>query len=156
MNMKRGELIEGGVLFLCGGITVALSLQMPIGTFRMAGSGLFPLCLGIALMLLALLYFANLLLEKDAKRQSPKAAVASPGAAGQMLLFLGASALATLCLNFLGYTLTSFLLMFSLLAILGVRQPVLLISLPLLTAAGSYLLFVQFLRIPLPKGLIGL
>ena len=49
--MKRDEIIEGVVLFLCGAGTVALSLQMPIGTFRMAGSGLFPLCLGIALML---------------------------------------------------------------------------------------------------------
>ena len=154
--MKRDKIIEGVIIFLCGGGTVALSLQMPIGTFRMAGSGLFPLCLGIALMLLALLYLANLLFQKDAKQQSPKAAAASPGAAGQMLLFLGASALATLCLNFLGYPLTSFLLMLSLLAILGVRKPALLVSLPLLTAAGSYLLFVQFLRIPLPKGLIGL
>ena len=154
--MKRGEMIEGGVLFLCGGVTVVLSLQMPIGTFRMAGSGLFPLCLGIALMLLALLYLANLLFQKDAKRQPQKAEAASPGAAGQMLLFLGASALATLCLNVLGYPLTSFLLMLSLLRILGVRQLALLVSLPLLTAAGSYLLFVQFLKIPLPKGLIGL
>jgi hypothetical protein len=50
--MKRAELIEGAVLFLCGAATIALSLQMPIGMFRMAGSGLFPLCLGIALMLL--------------------------------------------------------------------------------------------------------
>jgi len=156
MKMKRSEIIGGGIIFFCGGMTVFLSLQMPIGTFRMAGSGLFPLCLGIALMLLAFLYLANLLFQKDAKRQSPKAEAPSPGAAGQMLLFLGASALATLCLNVLGYPLTSFLLMLSLLRILGVRQPALLVTLPLLTAAGSYLLFVQFLKIPLPKGLIGL
>ena len=154
--MKRGEMIEGVVIFLCGGITVALSLQMPIGTFRMAGSGLFPLCLGIALMLLALLNIANLLFQKDAAQQPQKAEAALPGAAGQMLLFLGASALATLGLNILGYPLTSFLLMLSLMGILGVRQPVLLVTLPLLTAAGSYFLFVQFLKIPLPKGLIGL
>ena len=69
--MKRDEMIEGVVLFLCGGVTVALSLQMPIGTFRMAGAGLFPLCLGIALMLLALLYLGNLLLQKGAQRASP-------------------------------------------------------------------------------------
>lgn len=154
--MKRDGLIEGILILLCGGVTAALSLQMPIGTFRMAGSGLFPLCLGIALMLLALLYLANLLLQKDAKRQPAEAEVALPGAAGQMLLFLGASALATLCLDFLGYPLTAFLLMLAQLAILGVRQPAALVSLPLLTAAASYLLFVRFLRIPLPKGLIGL
>ncbi len=154
--MKRNNLIEGAVLLLGGVLTVALSLRMPIGTFRMAGSGLFPLCLGIALILLALLYLANLLLQRDAELPSSTDAAAPAGATGQMLLFLGASALAALCLNFLGYPMTSFLLMMALLAILGVRQPVLLVGLPLVTAAGSYLLFVQFLRIPLPKGLLGL
>ena len=154
--MKRDDLIEGAILFLCGGGTVALSLQMPIGTFRMAGSGLFPLCLGIALMLLALLYLANIMLQKDSQRHPEEAAAPAPGAAGQMLLFFGASALAVLCLNTLGYPLTAFLLMLFLLRILGLRRPVLLVILPLLAAAGSYLIFVRFLKIPLPKGLIGL
>jgi len=154
--MKRPEVIEAGILFFCGGATVALSLQMPIGTFRMAGSGLFPLCLGIILMLLALLYLANLLLQKDSKGHPEEAAGAGPGAAGQMLLFFGASALAVSCLNTLGYPLTAFLLMLFLLRILGLRQPLFLATLPLVTAAASYLLFVQFLKIPLPKGLIGL
>jgi hypothetical protein len=46
--------------------------------------------------------------------------------------------------------------MLMLLRILGVRRPALLITMPLLTAVASYLLFVRFLKIPLPKGLIGL
>jgi putative tricarboxylic transport membrane protein len=156
MDMKRGALIEGIALFLCGGVTVVLSLQMPLGTFRMAGSGLFPLCLGIMLMLLALLYLAGLLLNKGVNGHPGEAADAPSGAAGQMLLFFGASALAVLVLNVLGYPLTTLLLMLLLLWILGLRRPALLLLLPLLTAAGSYLLFVQFLKIPLPKGLIGL
>ncbi len=155
--MKRAELIEGVVIFLCGGATVVLSLQMPLGTFRMAGSGLFPLCLGIILMLLALLYVGDLLLQKKGVQAHPGEAVAAaPGGAVQMLLFFGVSALAVLCLNTLGYPFTAFLLMLLLLWILGLRRPVLLVTLPLVTAAGSYLLFVQFLKIPLPKGLIGL
>ena len=40
--MKRDEIIGGIILFLFGGITILLSLQMPIGTFRAAGTGLFP------------------------------------------------------------------------------------------------------------------
>lgn len=79
--MKRSEIIGGGIFF-CGVMTVVLSLQMPIGTLRMAGSGLFPLCLGIALMLLALLYLANLLFQKDAKQQPQKVEADSPGAVG--------------------------------------------------------------------------
>jgi len=155
--MKRAELIEGVVIFLCGGLTAVLSLRMPVGTFRMAGSGLFPLSLGIIMMLLALLYVGDLLLRrKGVQGYSGKAAAAAPGGAVQMLLFFGASALAALGLNTLGYPLTAFLLMLLLLWILGLRRPVLLVILPLLTAVGSYLLFVQFLKIPLPKGLIGL
>jgi small-conductance mechanosensitive channel len=156
ITMKRDKLIEGVVLFLCGGVTVVLSLQMSIGTFRMAGSGLFPLCLGIILMLLALLYLGDLLLQKGAKGLPGEAVGAASGSAGQMLLFFCASALAVLCLNVLGYPLTAFFLMLMLLRILGVRRPALLITMPLLTAVASYLLFVRFLKIPLPKGLIGL
>jgi hypothetical protein len=155
--MKRAELIEGVVIFIFGGITAVLSLAMPLGTFRMAGSGLFPLCLGIALMLLALLWLANLLLGRSpAAGDAGKAAAAPPGAAGQMLRFFGASALAVFALDILGYPLTSYLLMLALLWILGLRRPIFLVTLPLLAAAGSYLIFVFFLKIPLPKGLIGL
>ena len=156
MKMKRDELIGCGIVFLFGGMTVFLSLKMPIGTFRMAGSGLFPLCLGILLMVLSLLFLSNLLFAKSSSPQKPDTATPPDIAMKQMLLFLGASALATLCLNILGYPLTVFLLMIMLLRILGIKRPVLLMTMPLLTAVASYILFVQFLKIPLPKGLIGL
>ena len=34
-------------LFVFGAITAALSLQLPLGTLRMPGSGFFPLALGL-------------------------------------------------------------------------------------------------------------
>ena len=43
-----------------------------------------------------------------------------------------------------------------LLRILGIKRPGLLMIMPLLTAVVSYFLFVRILKIPLPKGLIGL
>jgi hypothetical protein len=156
MKMKRDELIGCGIVFLFGGITAILSLQMPIGTFRMAGSGLFPLCLGILLMILSLLFLLNLLFAKALAPQRPEVAAPAPGATKQMLEFLGASALAAAGLGILGYPLTSFLLMLLLLRILGIKRPFLLITLSLVTAAASYLMFIRFLKIPLPKGLIGL
>jgi putative tricarboxylic transport membrane protein len=154
--MTRGEMIEGGVLFLCGGVTVVLSLRMPIGTFRMPGSGLFPLCLGILLMIISLLFLLNLMFGKRATPQAPEPAAETPAAAKQVLQFLGITAVATLCLGFLGYPAFCFLLMLFLLWILGIRRPGFLLGISLLTAAGAYFLFVQFLKIPLPKGLIGL
>jgi hypothetical protein len=156
MNMARGEMIEGGVLFLCGGVTVVLSLQMPMGTFRMPGSGLFPLCLGTLLMILSLLFLLNLLFGKGATPQTDKPAPTTPASANRVMQFLGITAVATLCLGFLGYPAFCFLIMLFLLWILGIRRPGFLLGISLLTAAGAYLLFVQFLKIPLPKGLIGL
>jgi small-conductance mechanosensitive channel len=154
--MKRDELIEGVFIFLCGGITAMLSLQMPLGTFRMAGSGLFPLCLGVLLMILSLFFLLNRLFEKRAALQSREPAATTPANTKQVLLFLGITTAATLCLGFLGYPAFCFLLMLFLLWILGIRQPGFLLGMSLFMAAGAYLLFVQFLRIPLPKGLIGL
>ena len=52
-NLKRDEIIVGIVIFLFGAVTALLSLRMPIGTFRMAGTGMFPLFLGILLMILS-------------------------------------------------------------------------------------------------------
>jgi putative tricarboxylic transport membrane protein len=154
--MKRDELIGCGIVFLFGGITAILSLQMPIGTFRMAGAGLFPLCLGILLMILSLLFLLNLLFGEKAAPQTSKPDATTPANVKQVLLFLGITAGATLCLGFLGYPAFCLLIMLLLLRILGIRRPVFLLGLSLLTAVGAYLLFVRFLKIPLPKGLIGL
>jgi hypothetical protein len=156
MMMKRDDLIGCGIVFLFGGITAVLSLQMPIGTFRAAGSGLFPLCLGILLAALSLLYLLRLWLGKKAALPPQEPASAVPGNTPQVLKFLGITAAAVLCLRFLGYPAFCLLIMLPLLRILGVRRPLPLWGISLATAAGAYLLFVRFLKIPLPKGLIGL
>ena len=95
-------------------------------------------------------------MEKGQLRRRRKPAATTPANAKQVLGFLGITAAATLCLSFLGYPAFCFLIMLFLLWILGIRRPVLLLGFSLATAAGAYLLFVWFLKIPLPKGLIGL
>ena len=154
--MNKDDIIAGIVIFMFGGLTAAFSLGMPIGSFRMAGTGLFPLCLGTLLMGLSLLHLFKLFYEKRKKhdrKQRPLKAKALPG---RLILFFGVMVLATPCLQILGYPLTAFFLMVSLLRILGMKRwPInFLVSFP--TAAASYFLFVQWLQIPLPKGWIGL
>jgi hypothetical protein len=153
--MKRDELIGGVIVFLFGGVTVFLSLQMPLGTFRMAGSGLFPFWLGIILMALSLLFLMRLLTAKVSLSEVQSTVHVST-ATKQMLLFLGATMLATFSITLLGYPLTTFLLMLLLLIILGVKGRLLILTLSLLAAISCYLLFVRWLKIPLPKGIIGL
>ena len=154
--MNRDEAIVGVIIFLFGGVTVLLSLKMPIGTFRMAGTGMFPLFLGILLMFLSCLFFLKHLYQgKKTTVQSDSIAEvrASPI---QLILFFGTMVLATAFFSQLGYPLTSFLLMVALLRILGIKRWGLNILISVVTAVGSYFLFVKWLDIPMPKGWIGL
>ncbi|MBP1738580.1 MAG: hypothetical protein H6Q48_873 [Deltaproteobacteria bacterium] len=152
--MNRDELIGGTLIFLFGAVTAYLSLRMPVGTFRAAGSGLFPLGLGILLMGLSIVLLIKAYVQgKPIREKKPLSEV--PRSVKQVILFMGAIALATLLFKQLGYPLMWFLLLFALLRILGVRRWAFNLSLSLLTATGAYFLFVLWLQIPLPKGWIG-
>jgi hypothetical protein len=74
----------------------------------------------------------------------------------QVIAYLAIIVATTLLWGILGYALVSFLLMLSLLRILGFRRWSLNITVSILTAAGSYALFVYGLKIPLPKGFLGI
>jgi small-conductance mechanosensitive channel len=154
--VKRDEIVVGIVIFLFGGTTALLSLKMPIGTFRMAGTGMFPLILGILLMFLSGIFVLKIFFQGQkgqVKKETPSESSESPV---QLILFLGAMVLATLFFNQLGYPLTSLLLMLALLRILGIKRWGLNILISVVTAVGSYFLFVKWLNIPMPKGWIGI
>jgi hypothetical protein len=154
--LDRDEIVVGIVILLFGAVTAVLSLRMPIGTFRMAGTGMFPLFLGILLMILSGLFVFNLFLQKKKTTEKKGVDVQIPGSTKQMIFFLGTMALATLFFNRLGYPLVSFLLMVGLLRILGMKRWGLNILISVVTAVGSYFLFVRWLDIPMPKGWIGI
>jgi len=154
--MKRDEIAVGIVIFIFGGITVLLSLKMPIGTFRMAGTGMFPLILGIILMILSGAFVLKIFFQGKEGQVKKEPSPESSESPMQLILFLGAMVLATLFFNQLGYPLTSFLLILSLLRILGIKRWGLNILISVVTAVGSYFLFVKWLDIPMPKGWIGI
>jgi hypothetical protein len=154
-SLNREEMIGGGVIFLFGLATTILSLKMPLGTFRMAGTGMFPLILGILLMFLSGLFLLPLFLKSRAAAEKPSVGEI-PGSFKQLVLFFGTMVLVTLFFNRLGYLLSSFLLMLALLRILGVRRWRFNLPLSLITAIACYFLFVQWLKIPLPKGWMGI
>ena len=154
-------------LFLFGALTAALSLQLPLGVPRMPGSGFFPLVLGLALMALAAVHCVQLYRArpKAAAPQTPAAprtpaapqtpaAPAAPGGDGatrRVVLFVAGVIAAVALLQPLGYVLSSFLLMLVLLLILGLRLWY-SASIALLSAAACYVVFVRWLKIPLPSG----
>jgi hypothetical protein len=154
--LKRDEAIVGIVIFLFGGLTALLSLKMPIGTFRTAGTGMFPLFLGVLLMILSGVFILKIFFQRKEEQVKKGASIESSESPIQLILFLGAMVLATLFFNQLGYPLTSFLLMVALLRILGIKRWGQNILISVVTAVGSYFLFVKWLDIPMPKGWIGL
>jgi putative tricarboxylic transport membrane protein len=154
--MKKDEIFTVIVLFLFGAITTILSLKMDIGTFRNAGTGMFPLFLGVLLMILSSIFLSKIFFQDKKAPVKGEPIVEIPGSTKQLILFLGAMALATLFFNQLGYPLTSFLLMGALLRILGMKRWGLNILISVVTAVGSYFLFVKWLDIPMPKGWIGI
>jgi putative tricarboxylic transport membrane protein len=154
--LKKDEIIVGVVIFFFGAITALLSLRMPIGTFRLAGTGMFPLILGILLMLLSGIFILRVYFKSNGAPLEQEAVVKSSRSAKQLVFFLGTMVLAALFFNQLGYPLISFLLMLGLLRILGMKRWGLNILISVVTAVGSYFLFVQWLNIPMPKGWIGI
>jgi putative tricarboxylic transport membrane protein len=152
--VNRDELAGGVLIFLFGAVTSYVSLKMPIGTFRAAGSGLFPLCLGLLLMALsgALVFRVLLQREKEKKERTVKI----PNLPRQVILFLGTMVLATLLFSKLGYPLMSFLMLLALMRILGMKRWAWNVLLSFMVTGVSYILFVYWLKIPLPKGWIGL
>jgi putative tricarboxylic transport membrane protein len=153
--LNRNETSGAIAIFLFGMLTIFFSLRMPIGTFRAAGSGMFPLCLGILLVVLSGIHLIRVH-SQDEQPVEKKPQHGIPGSAKQVIFFIGAMALATLLFNPLGFPLMSFLLMLALLRILGMRRWSHAVSISIFSAAASYFLFVQWLQIPLPKGWIGL
>lgn len=140
------------MLLLFGGITALLSLQLPLGSPRGPGSGFFPLALGLILTGLAAFHIVQLHAAARKPTTEPEAHRGPVGSTRRVVRFMGAVAIATALLEPLGYPFVSFLLMFALLQGLGVRRWHMSGLIAIVTAGASYLLFVQWLKIPLPKG----
>jgi putative tricarboxylic transport membrane protein len=141
-------------LFVFGAATVALALQLPLGTLRMPGTGFFPLVLGLLLVALAAAQGVRLFL---AKAPAPAAAAPAPppdGATRRVALFIGVIALATLLLQPAGYVVATLVLMVGLLRALGVAWGACAL-IAASSAVASHFVFVRWLGIPMPAGPLG-
>jgi hypothetical protein len=148
-------------LFCFGAVTVLLSLQYPVGSLRMPGSGFLPLALGVMLMALAAAQCAQVRAARPKPVESKAVEPAAPGKAGEgaparrVLYFMGAVAAATALLGPLGFVPMSFLLMLVLLRVMGECRWAACGLIALASSAASQLVFVIWLKIPLPQGLLG-
>jgi hypothetical protein len=154
--VNRNDAVGGALIFLFGALTAYLSLRMPLGTFRAAGPGLFPLCLGLLLVVLSSIFTLATVMRLHRERKREGKTPADAGSVKPVIGFMAVIAFAAGFLEHLGYAPTAFIVVMALLQILGggYWRRNLLISL----AAGalSHFIFVQWLQIPFPQGVLGL
>jgi len=141
--------VAGGALVLVGAIALWQSLQLPLGSLRQPGPAYMPALLAVLLMLFGI------------------AVAALGGATGTFsavawtewrhaLAIFGACAFAAVALERLGYRLTMGLVLAFLLGVVERKHPLLTVALAVGVAGGSFFLFNTVLRVPLPRGPLGL
>jgi hypothetical protein len=134
-------LLALGVLFESRGL--------PVGSLRNPGPAYMPVVL--ALLLLG----CGILLVVLGGRALPLA-VAGWADWRYAAAILGSCVFAALALERIGYRLTIGLILAFLLGVVERRHPLVTVAFALALALGSFLLFATILRVPLPRGPLGI
>ena len=147
----KRDLVGGLGFLLLALVGVEESLRLPLGSWQRPAPGLFPLVVSLVLAGLALtLLLVALATHATAPPGEPSAARPTK-VWGTIVSLLAFYAL----LEWLGFPITSFLLLFFLLrAIAGQRWRVTL-AISVGASLSSYLVFDRLLKLPLPRGPIG-
>jgi hypothetical protein len=147
--MLTTDRVAGGALVLAGAIALWQSLQLPLGSLRQPGPAYMPALLAVLLILFGV------------------AVAGFGGATGAFsavawtewrhaLAIFGACAFAAVALERLGYRLTMGVVLAFLLGVVERKPPLLAVALAVGVAGGSFFLFNTVLRVPLPRGPLGL
>ncbi len=148
--MRNPEVLSGLFLTLLSIGTCAIAYRLGLGSGNNPGPGFAAFGIALILGLLSLSLFLKNLFE--ILKTSKKTAIYNE--------FLGKKLILTLCLllgygiflNLLGFSLSTFLLMITLIWGVGRQRFHWALAVSILTVASAYLLFVIALGLPLPVG----
>jgi putative tricarboxylic transport membrane protein len=150
--MKNLDRVSSIVWMVFGGLFVAGALQKGLINKGLPGPGLLPFLTGVALMLLSLSVLLSALYSKE-KAESGGFSAAQ-GSYKRLLIALGALVAFGFVMNFIGYLITSFIFMLFMTRLInpkGWRTPLIV---ALATAVLSYIFFVVYMEIQLPRGIL--
>jgi putative tricarboxylic transport membrane protein len=150
--MKNLGFISGIILFLFGLGICLKSLTYPIGSFQSPGGGLFPLLASILLMVLAVVMSIQTLFGGEGAKGKFFPAKESP-----KRIFLGLLSLVGFryLLPVIGFGPSTFVFILFLSKVLGDYGWRGSLFISVLTALTSYFLFQVFLKVPMPRTLLG-
>jgi putative tricarboxylic transport membrane protein len=152
--MRRHDLF-GGILWLIIGLSLVLvSVELDLGGIQSPGPGFMPFLTGCAMAFMGLLMAIKEIRRNPGGRGGEEISLRKFWPRGISSLF--SALLYSFSIQYLGFLLSSFLLIFVLLKILGSRKWLSPLLISILATLGSYLLFDVWLRIRFPAGLLGL
>ena len=122
------------------------SAKLPFGTLRNPEPGFFPWWTSVFIVVLALVLLVQAL------RAGSSAARERAGRVGKVATLLVVLAIYTSLLDPLGYALCTFLLVLFMLRVTDPQRWAVALSMAMITAVGSYVLFAVWLKVPLPRG----
>lgn len=146
--MLTTDRVAGLVLLLFSLGVMWETRVLPLGSLHQPGPGTMPMLLAIALAAM------GLLVAIAGGGSPPLASLAWPEKQ-HALAILAACAFAALALERLGYRLTVLLLLAFILGPVERKRPVVVAATALGLSLGTFFLFSNLLRVPLPRGPLG-
>ena len=149
----RSNIAVAAVLLALAGYIFLAAGTLPFGTMRVPQTAFFPRTLAVLLGIMSLILLARALAGREALGGGEKIETQGWIRIAVTLMTLAGFALA---LEHLGFLLTTFLLMISLLRAIEAQKWRKVVVVALATALISYAIFSWLLGVPLPAGLLGI
>ena len=152
MTYENIELTVSVLLLLLSAIYLYAALSLPIGKMNLPGAGLFPTAVGMFLAFTVLVYVIQVLHGKHSKEGEEP--FLNEEDLPRMMVMLVILTIYGAFFPFLGYLISSFVLILAVLYLLGMRSWLWIITVAVLVSAGSYYFFGEILKVPLPRGIL--
>jgi hypothetical protein len=153
-SMAKNEWVLNLVLFVFGAVITVESARLGLGGLHRPGVGFLPFYTGALLAVVAFFSFVKNLRVARGRNWD-----ANERFFGRAVFNLGSILIAivvyVLIFPWLGYVLSTFLLLVALFRAAGIRKWVHSLLTAFLTAAITYLVFFSWLKVRFPKGIFG-
>jgi len=144
--MAKRDVAVASLALAFGAAAAFESARLPFGTIHNPGEGFFPWWASVTVVLLATILLIQALNSRSTSARD------EPRRLAKVIVLLVILAAYTFLLNPLGYPICTFLLVLFMLRVLDPQRWRVALSIAVLTAAGSYVVFAVWLSVPLPRG----
>jgi len=156
--MKNRDLIGSLFWAAVGGVFSVGALKYRLFKGAVPGAGFLPFLAGVTLIALSLVAFVSAVRSRRAETDtaSNERFFPHPESWKKVMLALTALLAYWVVLEYLGFLITTYLLLLFLLRVIEPQKWLLAVATALIATTFSYALFNLWLKVQLPKGILGL